>query len=130
MLEQPDEDPTPHQSPTLTELEEARAGAQLARQIDLEWLMASDDPPNVGVLLAELVNRPAWHRQANCRGADPDRYFPLRGDGRPVAALALCEDCSVRSGCPASALEVASTTGVWGGNDRAGSQGPAAKRGA
>jgi WhiB family transcriptional regulator, redox-sensing transcriptional regulator len=115
MLEQPDEDPTPHQSPALTELEEARAGAQLARQVDLEWLMASDDPPDVGVLLAELVNRPAWHRQANCRGADPDRFFPLRGDGRPVAALALCEDCSVRSECLATAFEVASTTGVWGG---------------
>ena len=32
------EDPTPHQASTLTELEEARAGALLARQIDLEWL--------------------------------------------------------------------------------------------
>jgi|GEM_PF-6876443 len=37
------EDPTPHQSPTLTELEEARVGTLLARQIDLEWLMASDN---------------------------------------------------------------------------------------
>jgi hypothetical protein len=42
------EDPTPYQPPTLTELEEAQAGAVLARQIDLEWLMASDDPPDVG----------------------------------------------------------------------------------
>ena len=38
MLDQLDEDLTPLQSPTLTELEEARAGAATARQIDLEWL--------------------------------------------------------------------------------------------
>jgi hypothetical protein len=80
------EEPTPHQPPTLTELEEARAGAQLARQIDLSLLMASDDPPDVGVLLAELVNRPAWHRQAACRGAGPDLFFPERGSRRDVGA--------------------------------------------
>jgi WhiB family redox-sensing transcriptional regulator len=109
------EDPTPHQAPMLTELEETRAGALVARQTDLEWLMAPDDPPDVGVLLAELVNRPAWHRQANCRGADPDLFFPERGTHRPVEALAYCEDCSVRAQCLASGLEVASSVGVWGG---------------
>jgi hypothetical protein len=103
------EDLTLRQAPTLTELEEARAGAQLARQIDLEWLMASDDPPDVGVLLAQLVNRPAWHALANCRGADPDLFFPERGTHRPVEALAYCEECSVRSECLASALEVSLT---------------------
>jgi hypothetical protein len=80
-------DPMPDQPPTLTELAEARAGALLARQIDLDWLMAHDDPPDVGDLLALLVNRPAWHRQAACRGADPDLFFPERGTHRPVEAL-------------------------------------------
>jgi WhiB family transcriptional regulator, redox-sensing transcriptional regulator len=109
------EDPMPCQPPTLTELAEARAGAVLARQIDREWLMASDDPPDVGGLLAQLVNRPAWHALANCRGAGPDLFFPERGTHRPVEALTYCEGCTVRSQCLASALEVASTTGVWGG---------------
>jgi hypothetical protein len=56
MVDQLEEDPTPCQSPTLTEFEEAWAGAQLARRIDIEWLMASDDPADVGALLAQLVN--------------------------------------------------------------------------
>jgi hypothetical protein len=109
------EDLTSDQPPTLTEPEEARAGAALARQIDLEWLMASDDAPAVGVLLAELVNRPAWHALANCRGAGPDHFFPERGSRRYAEALAYCEDCPVKPQCLASALEGASTVGVWGG---------------
>jgi hypothetical protein len=124
MLDQLDEDTAPDQSPTLTELEEARAGVALARQINLEWLMASDDPPDVEVLLAQIVSRPAWHALAKCRWADPALFFPERGSHRPVEALAYCEGCSVRSECLASALEVA-----VGRDDGAGSQGPAAKRG-
>jgi WhiB family redox-sensing transcriptional regulator len=65
-------------------------------------------------LLAELVNRPAWHFEAACRGRDPALFFPARGEGGPFAALAYCEGCSVRSQCLAAALEVPST-GVWGG---------------
>jgi len=48
------------------------------------------------------------------RGLDPALFFPARGEGRPFAALAYCEACSVRSQCLAAALEVPST-GVWGG---------------
>jgi hypothetical protein len=115
MVDLPHEDPTPCQPPTPTELAEARAGVVLARQIDLDWLMASEEMPDVDILLAELVNRPAWHRSAACRGADPDLFFPERADGPPVAALSYCEACPVRPQCLAPALEVASTVGVWGG---------------
>jgi hypothetical protein len=45
MLDPPDEDP--RRSPTLTELEEARSGVRVA----LHWLMASEDAPDVEVLL-------------------------------------------------------------------------------
>ncbi len=91
--------------------------------------MASEDAPDIEVLLAQLVSRSAWHRQANCRGANPDPFFPERGSHRSIEALAYCEDCSVRSECLASALAVASTTGVWGGTTGRGCQGPAAQRG-
>jgi WhiB family redox-sensing transcriptional regulator len=104
----------PLQVPTLTEVEEALAVVE-ARHHAIESLMAREGTPDVGELLAQLVNRPAWHRQANCRGADPDLFFPEPGTHRPVEALAYCEDCSVRSQCLASALEAASTEGVWGG---------------
>jgi len=76
--------------------------------------MTTPEAPDVAVLLAELVNRPAWHADAACRGADPALFFPARGEGRPFVGLAYCEDCSVRSQCLAAALEVPST-GVWGG---------------
>jgi len=126
MVDLLDEDPTPRQSPTLTELEEARAGVARSRHLAIESLMASADAPDIEYLLAQFVSRPAWHGQAKCRGADPDLFFPERGD-RPARALAYCEECPVRPQCLASALEVASTPGVWGGTDvRAGAAGPAA----
>ena len=104
--------PTPDPPPMLTGLEEARAGVELAHQIDLDWRMASEDAPDVEVLLAELLDRPEWHRQAACRGAGPDLFFPERGE-KPVQGLAYCEDCSVRPQCLASALE-GRPRRVWG----------------
>jgi hypothetical protein len=47
---------------TLTELEEARAGVALSRQLALDSLMVSEDVPDIEVLLSQLVSRPAWHR--------------------------------------------------------------------
>jgi WhiB family redox-sensing transcriptional regulator len=102
------------QAPRLTELEEARAGVQLSRRLAVESLMATQDMPDVELLLDELVNRPPWHRQAACRGVGPDLFFPDRGD-RLDKALAYCDGCVVRSQCLDSALQVATTTGVWGG---------------
>ncbi len=109
------EDPTPCQPPTLTELAEARAGVVLAPQIDLDWLMASEEMPDLEILLAEIVNRPAWHGSAACRGADLDLFLPERPHGPPVAALSYCEDWPVRPRSLAPALEVVSTVGVSGG---------------
>jgi len=110
-----EEDPVPpQQGPTLTDLEVARADAAMTHRLTVEWLMSTEEAPDFEVLLAELVNRPAWHRQAACRGAGAD-VFPERGSGSPKAALAYCKTCSVRSECLASGLAVASTGGVWGG---------------
>jgi WhiB family transcriptional regulator, redox-sensing transcriptional regulator len=110
------EDSAPLQPPTLTELEEARAEAATARRVSVEWLMATDTAPDLEALLAELVSRPRWHQDAACRGVGPDLFFPRRGE-RWNAAIALCEECSVRSECLASALalEDHEAQGVWGG---------------
>ena len=95
------------------------------------------DVPDVAALLAELVNRPAWHAEAACRGVDPALFFPERGERRPVAALAYCAECPVTAPCLASALELASTVGVWGNTTglerrglRHGAGGVPARRGA
>ena len=109
------EDPTPGQPPRRTELAEARADVVLAPQIDLDGLMAPEEMPDVEILLAELVTRPARHRSAACRGADPNLFLPERADGPLLAALSYCEDCPVRPDCLAPAPEVGSTVGVWGG---------------
>ena len=93
MADELTEDSTPNQAPTLTELEEARAGVELARHVAVEGLM-SDDPADVGELLEELVSRPAWHRSAACRGAEPDLFFSGRADsGR------LRSRCSAHGPC-------------------------------
>jgi hypothetical protein len=34
------------------------------------------DAPDVDVLVAELVNRPAWHREALSRAMGTDAFFP------------------------------------------------------
>jgi hypothetical protein len=47
-----DEDPRPYQPPTLNVLEESGAGFEMARQVTLESLMASEDMPDIEVLQA------------------------------------------------------------------------------
>ena len=115
--EPPELGPTPTQAPTLTPLEAARADAAMTERRNVEWMMASDETPDFEILLAELVNRPAWHRQAACRGVDPDLFFPERGSRRYVEALAYCQDCPVRQECLASAFEFGErwTMSIWGG---------------
>jgi hypothetical protein len=50
-----DEEPTPHQTPTLTELEAARADAAVDQWRTVEWLMSSEEAPDFEV--AQLTRR-------------------------------------------------------------------------
>ena len=62
-------------------------------------------------LLAELLHRPAWHRDAACRG-QLDRFFPGQGDDlRP--ARQLCAGCPVREPCLDAGMD--ELQGIWGG---------------
>lgn len=55
-----------------------------------------------------------WMDQAACSGADPDLFFPERGD--PTAeAKAVCRACPVRQQCLDHALANREKFGVWGG---------------
>ena len=115
--EEPDEEaelgPTPRQEPKLSDPEATLFRARDTRQARIEWLMAPEAPEIQSLL--DLFERPAWHRQAACRGQDVSTFFPERGD-KPTEALAYCEGCPVRQEWLASALELGSTTpGVWGG---------------
>jgi WhiB family redox-sensing transcriptional regulator len=63
----------------------------------------------------------AWAEQALCTQADPDAWFPERGD-YALATLAkrICAACPVRAQCLGYALSGADTwrrisTGIWAG---------------
>lgn len=55
-----------------------------------------------------------WEREANCRGIDPDVFFPERG-ADPSAAKAVCAGCVVQAECLDAALARREQHGVWGG---------------
>ncbi len=86
--------------------------------LEVEWLMAPD-APDVDDLLAELVNRPAWHRRAACRGSGTDLFFPERGQSTE-RAKALCAGCEVREQCLSVAVADVTTQGVWAGTSERG----------
>ena len=55
-----------------------------------------------------------WRLAALCAQADPEAFFPEKGESSR-AALAICLRCPVRRECLAFALEHDERYGVWGG---------------
>lgn len=56
----------------------------------------------------------AWQDLANCRGADPDLFFPERGASTRTAK-GICRECSVRVECLEFAIVSSEKFGIWGG---------------
>jgi WhiB family transcriptional regulator, redox-sensing transcriptional regulator len=60
-----------------------------------------------------------WWREAACREADPELFFPVAAYGPGIIeiarAKAVCERCPVRGSCLRYALETRQAHGVWGG---------------
>lgn len=58
----------------------------------------------------------AWVAEAACLGADPEIFFPIRGDNHMLAkAKAICAVCPVKDDCREYALTNFVKHGVWGG---------------
>jgi len=57
---------------------------------------------------------PHWRDRAACIGADPDLFFPQRGESAEPARE-ICARCPVREACLDYALRNAITHGIWGG---------------
>jgi WhiB family redox-sensing transcriptional regulator len=78
----------------------------------------TSDPQPVLSLLAGIGSEVgdgqdmSWWQDAECRGTDPDLFFPERGASL-VAAKAVCADCSVADECLAFGLY--EKFGIWGG---------------
>jgi hypothetical protein len=84
-------------------------------ELEVRWLMTREGP-DIDTLLAELVNRPAWHRRAACSGVGVDRFIIDQGSQYEDSARQLCAACLVRDQCLEAALANGdTTTGLWGG---------------
>lgn len=59
-----------------------------------------------------------WQDRGACNGADPDLFFPERGDPTGPAKR-ICERCPVKKECLEFALSDPETVGVWGGTSGA-----------
>ena len=70
-------------------------------------------PMDVISLLAGEEER-SWQGQANCKGVDPDLFFPERG-ASTREAKEVCRGCVVREDCLESALANSEKFGIWGG---------------
>jgi WhiB family transcriptional regulator, redox-sensing transcriptional regulator len=72
------------------------------------------EAPEPAAVLAELLQRPAWHERAACAGVSIDLF--VIGRGYTYEAIRpLCESCGVRQECLAVALANPDLTGMWGG---------------
>ena len=56
----------------------------------------------------------SWQGQANCKGVDPDLFFPERG-ASTREAKEVCRGCVVRENCLEYALANSEKFGIWGG---------------
>jgi WhiB family redox-sensing transcriptional regulator len=61
-----------------------------------------------------LLERPAWVADANCRGLDPELFFPERGV-HTDEAKAVCRRCDVQVECLTYAINLGEKHGIWGG---------------
>lgn len=64
--------------------------------------------------MTELIIPPPWTEAAVCASADPEAWFPEKGQTN-TAAKKVCGACTVREECLAWALEHSERFGVWGG---------------
>ena len=56
----------------------------------------------------------AWQDLANCRGANPDLFFPERGASTRTAKK-ICGECAVQEDCLEFAIVSSEKFGIWGG---------------
>jgi WhiB family redox-sensing transcriptional regulator len=56
----------------------------------------------------------AWRQHAECRGMDPEFFYPERGEDVD-AIKAVCATCPVRAQCLEYAITHREMHGIWGG---------------
>jgi WhiB family transcriptional regulator, redox-sensing transcriptional regulator len=69
---------------------------------------------NAGRGLLPAPSSWSWRGRAACRTADPDLFFPERGESAEPARR-ICASCPVREPCLDYAIGNGVTHGIWGG---------------
>ena len=62
-------------------------------------------------IVAKLLARPPWHREAACGGQGPAIFFVARGESTKPAK-AICAVCTVTAQCEAASAD---EQGIWAG---------------
>lgn len=65
---------------------------------------------------SDVLERPPWMADANCKGAATGLFFSERGQNAAVTeAKQVCLGCTVRNECLDYAIATHQVFGVWGG---------------
>ncbi len=90
----------------------------MAHELATVLLYSNEPTPDI----EQLAVRPAWTRQAACRGMGPESFFPERGESLGPARE-ICARCEVRGPCLDYALRLSSLyllPGIWAGTSERG----------
>lgn len=82
------------------------------------FIEAGDSRDRIGrghEVLEGIADMPAWYAEAACASADPEVFFPAKGDPTSPARHICDTMCPVREECLEFALVHNETSGVWGG---------------
>ncbi len=58
-----------------------------------------------------------WYDDAECRGIETERFFPLNDNMPDQEIIDMCRDCPVRAKCLQHAVDI-DAQGYWGGTTR------------
>lgn len=99
----------------------ARARRQLGqtgakRMVRVEVSRREPEVPEIGEEIARIPAKDdmEWRRYANCLTADPEAFFPEKGQNAREAKK-TCASCLVQSQCLDYALHNDEKYGIWGG---------------
>lgn len=92
----------------------------------VRWLMSPAGGPDDLPTLEDLLGRPAWQREAACRGQAAGEWVRKSPGADYGAQRAICAGCPVRQPCLDYALALPDLMGLLGRNERGGAAGAAA----
>lgn len=108
----PSRAPRPNRDRTATTIDDKKQALGSADAIPGTNLLNRNR--NVSDILASISTRPRWHVDAPCSQADPEAFFPEKGESY-AGAKRICGRCDVREQCLEWALDNRERFGVFGG---------------